>query len=67
MLIPEVQALLNSGQLNPIDADWISRLKPESQLASAKKCMGANPTMLAEDNPKSSLTHGTPCTQPRRR
>lgn len=67
MLIPEVHEMFLAGKIHEFDAEWIGRLPTASQLASAKKCMAASPTMLAEDNPKSSVTHGTPSTQPRRR
>ena len=66
MLIPEVLELFRAGKIHEFDADWIGRMKPETQLASARKCMNANPTFM-ESMAKSRLTHGTPSTQPPRR
>lgn len=43
----------------PIDADWISRLKPESQLAAAVKCGRPNPTFDAAEKAKSRVSSGT--------
>jgi hypothetical protein len=57
MLIPEVLELFRTGKLHPTDADWIGRLKPESQAAAARKCMNGNPS-FSESMPKSSITHG---------
>lgn len=67
MLIPEVVSLLNSGRLNPIDGEWISRLKPESQLAAAEKCQRPNPTFAATSYAKSKVSHGAPSIQARRK
>lgn len=38
-LIREVQELLDCNSLHLFDAEWIVRLKPESQLAAANKCI----------------------------
>jgi len=66
MLIPEVLQLFHEGVIHLFDAEWIGRLKPESQLKAAVKCMAANPT-FGESRPKSSITHGSPSTQARKR
>ena len=58
-LIPEVRALLTQG-LSPDDADWIGRLKPESQLAAARKCLQPNMAPIGEHfSNKSRLGGGT--------
>ncbi len=51
MLIPEVRALLNEGKLHEFDAEWIQRLKPESQLAAAMKCVNGPPVTGIAINP----------------
>lgn len=42
-LIAEVQAFVDSKELNEMDAEWIQNLSPDSQLASALKCMKVEP------------------------
>lgn len=52
----DVRKLVDSGKLHEFDAEWISRLAIESQMAAAEKCM-RNFGMRAppEDNPKSCI------------
>lgn len=38
-LIPEVQALVDSGQLPATDSEWIQNLPRDKQLAAAEKCI----------------------------
>ncbi len=64
--IPAVVELVNLGLLHPTDAEWIGRLKPESQLASALKCGRPSPTFAIQGDAKSSITHGHPSTMARR-
>lgn len=59
-MIAEVAKLLRAGRLNPIDADWIGRLKPESQLAAAQKCMNPDPTFTADRYDKSTIGNAPP-------
>lgn len=54
-LIPEVAEFFRIGRLNEFDAEWIARLKPESQLAAAKKCMAANPTFTPDRYDRSTI------------
>ena len=58
MLIPAVAELLRTGSLHPYDAEWVGRLKPESQLAAAQRCMKPNPTFDAAAVAKSGISHG---------
>lgn len=67
MLIPEVRKLIQDGKLNIMDGEWIGRLPAASQLRAAEKCMAPSPAPMALDNPKSSVTHGHPSTQARRK
>lgn len=63
VLVPAVAALLASGKLHEFDAEWIGRLRPDSQLASAKKCIKPSFTMVtSERRVRSTITHGRPNT-----
>ena len=55
--IPAVMELVRLGLLCPYDAEWIGRLKPESQLASAKKCQKPNPVFIIHQQERSTITH----------
>lgn len=59
MLIPEVAELLRTGNLHEFDAEWISRMPPDKQLASALKCGRPSPTFDAAEKAKSRVTSGT--------
>lgn len=59
MLIPSVERLVRERKLHPFDGEWISRLRPASQLAAAKKCMRPTFTLLSECIERSTITHGT--------
>lgn len=59
MLIAEVKALVRERKLPADDALWIARLKPESQLAAAKKMMRPNFTLMTDCIVRSTITHGT--------
>lgn len=54
-MIAEVVELLQAGRLNEFDAEWIARLRPEAQLAAAKKCMAKNPTFEFRQNDRSKI------------
>lgn len=55
--IPAVLALFREGRLNQADLMYVSRLKPESQLAAARKCLRPNPTFVTDLPVRSTITH----------
>ena len=56
-LIPEVAEMLRVGKIHRYDAEWIERIDPESQLASAKKCQKPNPVFIIHQQERSTITH----------
>lgn len=60
ILVPAVAAMLEAGILHPFDAEWVGRLRPDSQLAAAKKMVRPNFTMVAMRHERSTISHGHP-------
>lgn len=60
VLVPAVAELVRLGKLCEFDADWIGRLRPDSQLAAARKCMRPNVMMIAMRHERSTISHGHP-------
>lgn len=55
-LCDEVQALVDSGDLHPFDAEWIGRLPPDKQVAAAEKTIrNFGLTGTALDSPRSPI------------
>ena len=55
---PEVLSLFREGRLSQADLMYVARLRPESQLAAARKCLRPNPTFTGETVQRSTITHG---------
>lgn len=60
ILVPAVAELVRLGKLSEMDSEWIGRLRPDSQLAAAKKCMRPNLMMIAMRHERSTISHGHP-------
>lgn len=61
VLVPAVAALLAAGRLPALDAEWIARLRPDSQLAAAKKMMKNAPITFTQTRcDRSVISHGHP-------
>ena len=61
-LTPEVQALIDSGKLHQFDGEWICRLRPESQMAAARKCIHGTCDILTpvpDRFTKTAINHGS--------
>jgi len=55
--VPEVVALFREGRLSQADLMFVSHLRPQSQLAAARKCLRPNPTFAVEYRTTSTITH----------
>ena len=60
ILVPAVAAMRDAGILPEFDAEWIGRLRPDSQLAAAKKMVKPNFTMVCMRHERSTISHGHP-------
>lgn len=59
--IPEVLALFRSGGLSQADLMYVRGLRPESQLAAARKCLRPDFTMVPDRSERSRITHPKVC------